>query len=308
VAVPAPQDWIHLRKDLAQAASLGAPCQRSHFLLQFLKAFLSRPFLASVKVPAQKVEAFTRRVDDACLGRVQGQSCRSRPFAQKRQHSLGLFFRAAQHDEVVRVAHHRPAPPCHFVVQRIEVEVCQERTDHGPLRSAALRRLPASQLFQHAGFQTLFQQRQDAPVHDSLPDHRHQSFVRSSSLSRASSVTACSSNCLTVWSSTPGAPSLRQTAQKAAWRLRSDRTLSQSPNHTVVGSLCSSRVSMRSVQTECSTHHQRSRMSAACLGWLSPVTLAARLVSSFVTDFPPPLSYVPWLHGRYPASSLLRTL
>src|SRR5438034_7075934 len=71
VAVPAPQDWIHLRKDLAQAASLGAPRQRSHFLLQFLKAFLSRPFLASVKVPAQKVEAFTRRVDDACqIGRA----------------------------------------------------------------------------------------------------------------------------------------------------------------------------------------------------------------------------------------------
>src|SRR6266536_6659125 len=32
VAVPAPQDRIHLRKDLAQATSLGAPRQRSHFL------------------------------------------------------------------------------------------------------------------------------------------------------------------------------------------------------------------------------------------------------------------------------------
>src|SRR5439155_13332490 len=63
---------------------------------------------------------------------------------------------------------------------------------------------------------------------------------------------------------------------------------------------------MRSVHTECSTHHERLRVSAACLGWLSTVTIAARLLSSFVIDFTPSLSYVPWLHGRYPAPSLLR--
>ena len=46
-------------------------------------------------------------------------------------------------------------------------------------------------------------------------------------------------------------------------------TLSQSRNHTVVGSLCSSRVSMRSVQTEGSTHHQRSWAVSGLLrrGW-----------------------------------------
>src|SRR5439155_7638772 len=45
VAVPAPQDGIYLRNGLAQASSVGAPRQRSHFLLQFLKALLARPFL-----------------------------------------------------------------------------------------------------------------------------------------------------------------------------------------------------------------------------------------------------------------------
>src|SRR5947207_11378641 len=88
VAVPAPQDGIGLRNDLAQASSVGAPRQRSHFLLQFLKAFLPRPLLPSAKVQAQKVGAFTHRVDDARLGRVQGQPCPRRPFAQKRQYSL----------------------------------------------------------------------------------------------------------------------------------------------------------------------------------------------------------------------------
>jgi hypothetical protein len=79
-------------------------------------------------------------------------------------------------------------------------------------------------------------------------------------------------------------------------------------NHLVVGSLCSSRVSMRSVQTECSTHHQRSRMSAACGAEVVPATAAARLVWSFVMGLTLPLSCVPWLHGHYPAWSLLRTL
>ena len=37
-------------------------------------------------------------------------------------------------------------------------------------------------------------------------------------------------------------------------------------NRTAVGSISSSRVSMRWVHTECSNHHHRSRMSAACLG------------------------------------------
>jgi len=76
--------------------------------------------------------------------------------------------------------------------------------------------------------------------------------------------------------------------------------LRRKPAVLVVGPLCSSRVSMRSVHTECSTHHQRSRMSAACGGEVTPATAAARLVSSFVIDFTPPLPCVPSLHGHYP--------
>ena len=92
---------------------------------------------------------------------------------------------------------------------------------------------------------------------------------------------------------------MRQTAKKAACKLRSAITLSQSPYHTVVGSLCSSRVSMRSVHTEGSTHPQRAGMSPACLGEVGPTTAAGRVVSSFVMFFALPLSCVPWLHARY---------
>ena len=45
-------------------------------------------------------------------------------------------------------------------------------------KSAPLRRLPALQLFQHPGFEELFEQGQDAAVHDPLPNQLHQSVVR----------------------------------------------------------------------------------------------------------------------------------
>src|ERR1044072_5672199 len=92
VAVPAPQDGICLRNDLAQASSVGARRQGSHLFMQFLKALLPRPLLPSAKVPAQKVEAFTVCVDSACLGWMQAQPCPRRPIAQECQHPLGFFF------------------------------------------------------------------------------------------------------------------------------------------------------------------------------------------------------------------------
>ncbi len=129
VAVPAPQGRVGLRNNLAQAPSIGALRQRTQFILQFLKAFLAWPFLAATKVPAQKVESLRARIDDARLGRMQSQPRFPGPLAQPLQHPFGLFFRATQHDEVVRIAYHRLTPSCHFVVQRVEVEVCQNWTN-----------------------------------------------------------------------------------------------------------------------------------------------------------------------------------
>jgi hypothetical protein len=68
----------------------------------------------------------------------------------------------------------------------------------------------------------------------------------------------------TLQTTTPGASSLRQTVPKAACRLRSDSTLSQSRNHLVVGSLCSSRISMRSVHIEGSTPPTVADVCAFC--------------------------------------------
>src|SRR5881397_3205846 len=143
VAIPSPQDRVELTDHLRKAPPVGASRQRPQFVLQFLKALLARPFLAPAKVPAQKVKAFRGRVYYPRLGRMQGQPCGSGPFAQKRQHRFGFFFRPAQNDKVVRVAHHLPSASHHFLIQRVEIQVCQQRTDHRSLRGAPLGRLPA---------------------------------------------------------------------------------------------------------------------------------------------------------------------
>ena len=108
VAVPPSQDRVGLGDDLAQAAPVGASAQRSQFVLQFLKALLSWPFLIPAKVPAQEVEALALDVDDARFGRMHGQSRFLAPLAQMPQRLLGFFFGPAQHDKVVRLTHHLP--------------------------------------------------------------------------------------------------------------------------------------------------------------------------------------------------------
>src|SRR5438094_9724406 len=45
-------------------------------VLQFVQALLAGPAVAALKVVSQKIEASRLAgVDDACLGRMQGQSC-----------------------------------------------------------------------------------------------------------------------------------------------------------------------------------------------------------------------------------------
>ena len=81
VGPPAPQDRVGLGYDGSQAQPVGAPRQRSQFVLQLLEAFLAWPFLASPKRPAQEVETFDTGIDYARFVRMQGESCFACPLA-----------------------------------------------------------------------------------------------------------------------------------------------------------------------------------------------------------------------------------
>src|SRR5271157_4246712 len=178
VVMPATEDGVCRSDNLAQAPPIGAPRQPSHFLPQLLQALLARPLLPPAKVPAQEIETLALRVDDARLGRMQGQSRLLAPLTQLRQRLLGFFPAPAQHHQVIRVAYHLVALPGHLLVQGVQIQVRQQRTDHGPLRGPALGRLPAFEFFQYSGLQTLLQQRQDAAVHHALLDQPEQPGVR----------------------------------------------------------------------------------------------------------------------------------
>ena len=88
------------------------------------------------------------------------------PLAQSLQDLLGFFLALAQDDEVVRVAHHLPALLGHQMVQRVEVDVGQQRTDYRALRRARLGRLPSFAAFHHA----LLEQALDQFQHGSVGD------------------------------------------------------------------------------------------------------------------------------------------
>src|SRR6266550_2686263 len=178
VAVPASQDTVGFGDGFGHRPAIGAPRQRTQFILQFPKAFLARPFLAAAKVPAQKVEAFGLRIDNAGLGRMYGQSRCFRPCSQLPQRFFGFFPSPAQHDQVIGIAHHLPTQLSHQMVQRVEIQVRQKRTNHRSLGRAYFGRLPACELFQHSSFEALLQQRQDTAVHDALSYQSEQPLMR----------------------------------------------------------------------------------------------------------------------------------
>src|SRR4029077_8647708 len=81
-------------------------------------------------------------------------------------------------------------------------------------------------------------------------------------------------------------------------------TLSINLNHLPPSIPVSRVANMRSVQTTGSTHAQRAPISPSC----GAVTGTADGVCSAVLSFTLPPSCLPWLHGHYPASTLLRRL
>jgi hypothetical protein len=68
IAVPASQYRVCRGYDGGQALPVISFCESAQFLAQLFLALLTRPFPASVKVPAKKVESLSLGVDDARFG------------------------------------------------------------------------------------------------------------------------------------------------------------------------------------------------------------------------------------------------
>ncbi len=179
VSIPAAQTPVHAGHDGAQAPSVQTRGLRPHPVFQLHQALLPRPFLAPLEVIPKEVKpAGDGHVDDPRLFRMQRQARFAYPVPHRRQGGLRLGLTATEDHEVVRLAHQFPARRRHLVIQRMEIHVGQQRTDHPALRRAPLGGLPAFGRLQHASPEETFHQRQHPSVGHARFDPREQPVVR----------------------------------------------------------------------------------------------------------------------------------
>src|SRR5215510_13486277 len=178
VLVPTFQNRFELRNNRAQALPIRAFGERAHAVFQFLFTLLARPFMATLEVIPQKIKsAFLSRVHHPRFLRVQFQSGVCRPVLHLAQRCCGFRLAPAQDDEIVRISHHLPAAPGHQLVERVEIDVREQRRDHRPLWRARFWYRRAHRAH-HLLFQESVEQRQHASVGDLRRHPLTQSRVR----------------------------------------------------------------------------------------------------------------------------------
>src|SRR5438552_7436876 len=149
VPEPARQRLVHRLNDYSHAVPMSASRFTPNRRFQFGHTLSSRPAIATLKVIAQKVKATALRgVHDAGLFRMQPQPSSSRPLLHFCERCSGFGFAAAEHDEVVCIAHHLISAASQLVVQRVKIDVRQQWTNHRTLRRSRLRR-PVGQPVHH---------------------------------------------------------------------------------------------------------------------------------------------------------------
>ena len=112
----------------AKTRSVGAFRFRENRVFELLQALLPREATMLHESVAQEFKARFPLVHDAGLGRVQCQTIRGRPLTDQGQSLFCFCRRAAQDHEVVRVAHQLDPFRRHQMVQRVEIDVAQQRT------------------------------------------------------------------------------------------------------------------------------------------------------------------------------------
>src|SRR5882672_6975182 len=129
VAKPPPQQRVEVIDDPPQAVAPAAARQTSHFVLERLQALLAHQPATCLEPVAKEIETLSRlaAVADPCLVWVQDQAVGRHPRRDLAQGDLGLRFRPAQDHKVAGVPHHPPAALFHQEVERMQIEVREQR-------------------------------------------------------------------------------------------------------------------------------------------------------------------------------------
>src|SRR5277367_6778256 len=136
--------------------------------------------------PASRLEAISQELEplpddpaipDMSLVRMQGQAVRVHERTDQREGLSRLLRAVAQDDEVVGVANHRQAVLGHQHVERMQIEIRQQRADDRALRRAS-RGGPSRAFRYDVLFQPALDQLEKAAIADPRPQPLHQPVVR----------------------------------------------------------------------------------------------------------------------------------
>jgi hypothetical protein len=136
----ASQRAIDVGDDRLQALALGTSRLGPNRVLKLPETLLPRPFHPPI---SQKVKApLLGGIHNPCFHRMQLEARLLGPLPHLLQDRFGFPLAPAQDDEVVGIPHHLDPLLRHLVIQGIEMEIRQQRTNHRPLRGPSLFLMP----------------------------------------------------------------------------------------------------------------------------------------------------------------------
>ena len=163
IVEPATKRAVHVDDDPLKRTTTCSTRLRPKRVLQFLETLLPRPVFRAEEVVPQKTETLGPRIDDLCFRRMQRQTVVCHPCPNQFLSSLSFFRRVARNhppravcfgeaiaqrssiiratprqdnpaSPVVCVTNHIETTMSHQMVQRIEIDVTQQRTENRALR------------------------------------------------------------------------------------------------------------------------------------------------------------------------------
>src|SRR5712675_1759820 len=153
----------------ARASGLGPDT-----VFETVEALLANKTPSSFKPVAEELEPFSSfaAVANMRFVRMQTKTVVLDPGADSHQGGLCFFAALAQHHEVVGIPHHPIAASRHQFIQRVQVDVRQQRADNCALRRA-LGRFPPFHSLHNFLTEPAAQQAKNAPITDALLDPLH---------------------------------------------------------------------------------------------------------------------------------------
>ena len=143
-----------------------------------LQTLATYPAFSGFKAIPQKLKALTRYLTIAHMGlvRMQGQTVRFNPGAYFGQGRLRCLTTCTHHDKVIGIADHMVPFLTHQTIERMQIQIRKQRTNHRPLRRTA-NRCPLRKIAYYILLEVSLDQFEYPAVTDSLLHQRQQIFM-----------------------------------------------------------------------------------------------------------------------------------